>query len=260
MLVTAGIVSLLVLREHKPLLASIMLLQAGIVILLAAYSPVELRARRFLVLEWTSMVGIVMMARDARPLGYAIVLLLLTAGNVWQWMDLAQTVRGSFPAGQGGFTLPFVRSSDGVGHVDYDSVRWARELRSRVEGGERLLLLYNLGCYPENITNPAGVLERLYLGLGHERFVQSIYVFGSDPCRYSCLPIRPVGDFLPFLDKLRPGSAAVYYDMACVRPEAPGKEVLEQLAALGQRFRLVAEREGGRFQRFKLAGAATGSN
>ena len=113
------------------------------------------------------------------------------------------------------------------------------------------MLLYNLGCYSESFTNPVGVLERLYLGLGHERFVQSVFVFGSERCRYSCLPIRPQAEFSSFLQTL-PRETAAYYDTECARTGGHGKDVTQQLALLRERFTGVDAPGGGRFQRFAL--------
>ena len=68
------------------------------------------------------------------------------------------------------------------------------------------------------------MLERLYLGLGHERFVDSVFVFGSRTCRYCCLPIHPLKDF--------------HYPTMCKGPGAEHPEVEALLAELGRRFRL----------------------
>jgi len=38
-------------------------------------------------------------------------------------------------------------------------------------------LAYNLSSH-EKASDPAAVIERLYLSLGHDRFMQSILVFG----------------------------------------------------------------------------------
>ena len=140
--------------------------------------------------------------------------------------------------------MPYTYSRDGVGSVTFPHVDWARDLRQEVDAGHRLLLLYNLDCYPENFTNPSGVLERLYLGLGHERFVDSVFVFGSRACRYCCLPIHPLADFQSFLDGVRadgptpPATLAIYYPTMCNGPGAEHPEVDALLAELGRRFRL----------------------
>jgi hypothetical protein len=75
----------------------------------------------------------------------------------------------------------------------------------RARGGERLLFAYNLLAYHENLTKPAGVLERLYVSLGHEAFVEAVSVCGSSACRHTCLPIHPPSELEPFLDGLAAG-------------------------------------------------------
>jgi hypothetical protein len=128
----------------------------------------------------------------ARPRTAWLIVGLLLVGSVWQ---LADTVRWSRrplnPGDDSDFTLPFVTSS-----LDYDvqflPVRWYLEMRDRVDSGMRVLVLYNLSAYDENATNPAGVLDRLYLHLGHQRFVDSVLVFGLQKQRLGVLPIRSV--------------------------------------------------------------------
>ena len=131
----------------------------------------------------------------------------------------------------------------------------------RIEAGERLLLLYNFSCYLENITNPEGLLERLYLSLGHERFVRSVFVFGSLPCRYSCLPIRPLKDFGTLLDDIRPNGPTPpatltgYFPDNCKGPGMDATELDQMFATIRQRFQIRVESlPNARFLRFTIEG------
>lgn len=127
--------------------------------------------------------------------------------------------------------------------------------------GERLLLIYNFDCYVENMTNPVGVLERLYVWLGHERFVRSVFAFGSEPCRYSCLPIRPLADFETFLDGVRPdgptppATLTCYYDNKCRVLGNDAKEPDRMFSIIRERFRIrPMSPPDARFLRFTIVG------
>ena len=148
-----------------------------------------------------------------------------------------------------------------MGLVNFPEVNWLHELRARVKGDERLLLVYNFDCYAENFTNPSGVLERLYLSLGHERFVHSVFVFGSKSCRYSCLPIRPLTDLGTFLDSVRPDGSTPpatltgYYDKKCRVLGNDAKEPDRIFSIIRERFRIrPMSPPDARFLRFTIKG------
>ena len=238
-----GVASFFFLRRDRRFLVALFLVQLGLVVLLATYQADQLRPRRFIMVDCYCLVAIAWMYREAPASPRRLLAGLLVLGNVWQGLGLVRFVPMPFALGAS-FTMPYTYSRDGVGSVTFPHVDWARDLRQEVDAGHRLLLLYNLDCYPENFTNPSGVLERLYLGLGHERFVDSVFVFGSRACRYCCLPIHPLADFQSFLDGVRadgptpPATLAIYYPTMCNGPGAEHPEVDALLAELGRRFRL----------------------
>jgi hypothetical protein len=84
------------------------------------------------------------------------------------------------------------------------TVDWYRALRRQVLNGRKLFLAYNLSSYDEDPTDPSAVIDRLYLSLGHDRFVQSVWVFGNQTERWNHLPIRPLGEFADFVQTLDP--------------------------------------------------------
>jgi len=184
-----GVASFFFLRRDRRLLVALFLVQLGLVVLLATYQADQLRPRRFIMVDCYCLVAIAWMYREAPASPRRLLAGLLVLGNVWQGLGLVRFAPMPFALGAS-FTMPYTYSRDGVGSVTFPHVDWARDLRQEVDAGHRLLLLYNLDCYPENFTNPSGVLERLYLGLGHERFVDSVFVFGSRACRYCCLVNR----------------------------------------------------------------------
>jgi hypothetical protein len=254
-----AIVSLLFLRRERWLLLVTFLAQVGLVALLAMYGPHLLRPRRAVLVGSYGIVVIACLWRQAGPWLRRALAAVLIAGNVWQGVDLYQFVRVPFPNQGAGFTLPYMQSNDGIGLVGFAEVDWLRELRQRVDSEERLLMLYNYGCYTENLTNPIGVLERLYVSLGHDEFLRTVYVFGKEPCRYNCLPIHPPAEFGPFLDGVRPEGPmpltllGVHYYRNCEGPGSDAAEVKGQLAELGRRFQLErVTPPDALFERFRI--------
>jgi hypothetical protein len=131
---------------------------------------------------------------------------LLAAGAAWQLVDLVRFVRAPFPQRHRWvYTMPFADSQADY-MVETRDVDWLLELRARAQAGETLLLVYDLGAYDENYTNPSASLERLYLYLGHDAFVRTVFAFGSTPCRHACVPVRPMAELGPFLDSLEAGT------------------------------------------------------
>jgi hypothetical protein len=249
-----GAASFAFFRRDRWFLLSLLLFNTALLVFLAI--PVgsttgdALRPRRFNAVEGYCLVAIASMMREAGPAARRALVALLLLGNVWQGVNLAQFVRR--PRADVEFPLPYITSSEGVGLVNRTDVDTSRALLARVKAGERILLLYNFSCYAENLTNPQGVLERLYLSLGHERFARSVLVFGSENCRYSCLPIRPLHELATFLDGVRPGgptppdSITGYYVQNC--REAPGfggEEVDQMFSTIRERVPIEIEGPAG---------------
>ena len=181
--------------------------QVGLVVLVALREAgmAEVRARRFLVVDFylLALVASLWGEANAARLKRAVVVVLL-AGNLWALAGLVRFARVPWePARMGTvFTLPFVSSQ-----LDYvlwpEHVDWALEMERRIDAGETMLLVYSLDAYDENYSNPDGILERLYVRLGHRRFLDSVVVFSSVPCHHDCVPVRPLSELEPWLDALR---------------------------------------------------------
>jgi hypothetical protein len=244
-----GVASFAFFHRDRGLLLVLLLLHAGFLVFLAIPVGITtadaLRPRRFVAVDGYCLVAIGCMLREASVTARRAFVGLLILGNVWQGVDLYRFVRA--PRADPEFPLPYTSSSEGVGLASHTSIDVSRALLDRLEAGERILLLYNLSCYPENVTNPQGVIERLYLSLGHERFVRSVIVFGSTACRYNCLPIRPLGEWPAFLDGLQadgtPQSEAitVYYPKICRVSGMGGEEMEEMVAQIRARFPIMTE-------------------
>lgn len=241
--------------------------QIGLLFALATQGADWIRPRRFLLVEFYCMVSVASMFRESdivsrlgeRP--KVAVLCLLILGNIWQIANLIEYVK--VPVHKRAYPMPFTYSQADY-TVPFSGVDWYLEARSRVDAGEKLLLIYNLSAYPENTTDPAGALERLYLSLGHNRFLDTVFVFGSVRCRYSCLPIRPMEELEALLDGIRPGgpispaTVTVYYfqDLTPTHRHIFELESSRIFDEIRKRFAIRLESpKGAKFLRFKIVGS-----
>jgi hypothetical protein len=154
----------------------------------------SIRPRRFLTTSFYCVAALAIAFREApeegrRSLRRRVLVTVLVAGSLWQVADLWVFFRVP-PAGRTQ-PLPFTFSQDDY-TVAAGATDLARRIRSEVDAGRDVVMLYNLSS--ETLADPAGLLERAYLGLGHGAFVRSVLSFGSSRCRYDCLPVRPLAD------------------------------------------------------------------
>jgi hypothetical protein len=260
-LLALALASLVLVRRERWLLRVTFLAQVGLVVLLAFYDASLLRPRRAMLVGSYGILLVAWLWHEAGPRLRRIVAAVLIAGNVWQGVDLYRFVETPFPNPGAGFSLPHIRSIDGIGMVGFADVDWLLDLRRRVDAGERLLLLENYSCYTENLTNPVAVPERLYVSLGDERFRRSVFIFGKQDCRYDCLPIHPLEDLPAFLDGVRPDgpvppdTLGIHYAQSCEGPGSDAAELKAQLAAVAERFTLEAHAtRDGLFMRYRIVG------
>jgi hypothetical protein len=265
-LLGAGFLSLLFFKRDRWFLLVLLLVQIGAVFMLATSGPGVMRPRRFILVSCYCLVCILSMYREAGPRPRRMIIGLLLIGTSWQVANLLHFIGVPLSSQVEGFSEPYVHSGEGVGLVLFPYVDWAEEMRSRVEAGEQLLLVYNFSCYGENTTNPVGVLERLYLALGHERFVRSMYVFGSQTCRYSCLPIRRLEELGPFLEGIRsdgptpPTGLVGYYPQDCAQMDMKADELRRIYETISQRFLLRTTMPRPNLLRFTIAGERDGGD
>jgi len=262
-----GVVSFFFFKRNRWFLLGLFGFQIVLLIMLAMRGADWLRPRRFLLLDFYCILSIACSIRESdiisrfgeRPRTMLVSLLFL--GNIWQLSNLIDYIQA--PVHKRHYPLPFTYSqADYI--VPSSEVNWFLEMRSRVHAGEKLLLIYNFSSYPENTTDPAAVLERLYLSLGHKRFAESVFVFGSLKCRYSCLPIHSLEELEGFLDRIRPGGSiapelvTVYY-LQDLHPPAGGKPLFELesiriFSGLRKRFAISLESpKESKFMRIKIA-------
>jgi len=244
-LAVAGVLALWWAGPARAVLVATWAFQLGLVLLLAAGERGGedlVRARRFLLVDGFSVAAVLAAGRNGRASVRGLLLTLLLAGNAWALWDLARFVTA--PRGPNAFTLPGVVSAESVGLVDRPAVAWAEGLARRGRAGERLVVLQSQACPTENFTNPTGVLERLYLRLGHAAFRARVVALGVPQPRYVTVPVV---NLRQVLDTLRPGQV-IDFDTSCRDVFADAWHELER------RFRLapVDNSPAGRFRQFRL--------
>jgi hypothetical protein len=160
---------------------------------LAAMIEGALRPRRFVASAAYALAVVVLAYADwsrrgARRPRIAL-LAALACGTLWQLADTRAYY--SVPVSRRLHPLPYTHST-----IDYavfpSSTAFLSGLRERIARGETLVLVYGTASAAESANDPAGVPERLYLGLGHEAFARSVSLVSDTPCRFSCVPSSPV--------------------------------------------------------------------
>lgn len=234
-----GLLALVLLRRHRWFWRTLVAMQLALVVALAMKSVDWVWPRRFLMVTGYSFALIVALYEECTPRARRALTGALVVANLWQ---LAATVSWS--------TTPFERKEWGVAPlpeahstVDYSipfvMVDWYLELRSELATGKKLVLLYNHSSYRENPTDPAGILERLYLALGHEEFRRSVVVFGDETRWGVEIPIRRMSTLSSFIDGMGEPSEWVGYQVTHVMdPDKYRQEVAATRLALERRFRL----------------------
>jgi hypothetical protein len=154
--------------------------------------------RRLLVLNFLAVTVCILAmktgGRGARP-----VTILMIFGSLLQlaytatWVSTPLRDRGEASV----YPLPYVHTPvTPTQHLDCKVALmltdWYLEVRDALAKGRTVLVVYNLSSYDENSTDPAGILDRLYLLLGHDQFRRSVLVFGEDATRWYELPITPM--------------------------------------------------------------------
>lgn len=257
-----GCLALPFVRRNRWLAWGSFALQATLILVLASNGLDGVWPRRSLMLLFCLLWGIVAAYQDLGVRGRRILVVLLLGANLWQLAATARWAREPLvpPGRDWGYSLPHVYSSVEQ-MVPLLSVDWYHALRADVDAGRKVLVLYDLSAYDENHTNPSGVLDRLYLHLGHRRFVQSVLVFGDTPCRWNCLPIRPRHEAPGVVEGLGHAPDVVVHafehvaDSPQFREEmAEVRRAIERHYALRQLGEWITSPSGGeRFARFTLA-------
>jgi len=203
-LTLAGIVSALVVRRHRWFWRVLLLAQLGMIASIELNrNPVSFGVhwvwpRRTLLCSFLCVAVAAAAYRERRQSVNWLAGILLV-GSLWQMADtIGWAMQPLDPKGVGRVhTLPFTASTDYT--VSPTLVDWYLQMRGHVDRGDSIIVLCNLG--PS--TNPPGILERLYLHLGHEAFMERVFVFGSQEQRAVKLPIRPLHSVRRFVNGIR---------------------------------------------------------
>ena len=218
--------------------------------------------RRVLLLDFVCLAAVVALYREhrGRRLVRAMLLGALVAGNAWQLRDTWRWSREPLDRHATGadFPLPYTHTTLDYS-VPFELVDWARDMRADVERGKRVILVHNFSSYDENATNPAAVLERLYLTLGHDRFERSVFVFGAQTARWNDFPIRPLRELKQFADKItEPTDFVGYYRTHPWDYPVFGMDAAATFKAISQRWDVVWDADrplahiAGQIHRFTL--------
>jgi hypothetical protein len=191
-LLAAAFVALLAFRRDRLFLATLLVAQLGLIVLVVTAFPDDLRPRRFLLVGYCALALVAAAFRDeSRSRAHSAIVVLLVAGSIGQLVHLIAFARGPRPAVD--YPLPYTYSQ-----VDYmvprPPIDWAARIGDDVLAGKRVVVVYGPFAYDENAANPTGVLQRVYLRVGHERFVRSVLVFASTSCEIQCMPLRPLSE------------------------------------------------------------------
>lgn len=204
-----GLVSIFFLKKDRFILAVLLLAQWGLFLLLGFKDIYEMRSRRFLMVDFYSIVVLLTVVRYYSDyyaakrrvrFGASFLALILIAGCAWQFVGLAKFT--SVPIQDRKEALPYTATeADYQIHPEY--IAAAAKMARMVEEGKKLILIYNFNTYEENTTDPVALPERLYLRLGHERFKENILIFSNNFERYSRVPILPLSELGATLENIQ---------------------------------------------------------
>ena len=162
----------------------------GLMAMLFLKGPYEWRGRRFLTSDILFLLVIVRGFRDqARNIAdgpklfrhaYTFAIVSLIFGSLFQLYQLF--IFTKVPFRDRPTSLPGYYSQSDYG-VYYDGIDVANWILERVADNQTVIWLYNLDSYPENNTDPASLLERVYLTMGDKKFKERVKVFGQNKSR-----------------------------------------------------------------------------
>lgn len=202
-----GLLSLPFLKKNRLFFAGVLLSQWALVILLGFYGIVHLRARRFIMVDFYSVILVLALIKNWMPLNLsrtAIIVSILFLGNTYQFYNLYNFT--TTPIQKQRFALPFTESKADY-HIRPIYEDAAQEIYNLVKKGKKIIMVYNYAAYAENNTNPEGLPERLYLKLGHKKFIESIFIFSDLKHKYTRLlgmrpPTKPFSELNDFLNNI----------------------------------------------------------
>ena len=251
-----GLISLPFLKKNRLFFAGILLSQWALVILLGFYGITHLRARRFILVDFYSVILILTLIKNWMSLNIArtaIIVSVLFLGNTYQFYNLYNFT--TTPIQEQRFALPFTESKADY-HIRPIYEDAAQEIYNLVKKDKKIIMVYNYATYAENNTNPEGLPERLYLKLGHKKFIESIFIFSDLRRIYTRLlgmrpPTKPFSELNDFVDKID----NIQNYVVLKHPEERGKFKTDNgviMAALTTKFKLVEQEKIPPFIVYKI--------
>jgi hypothetical protein len=237
-----AVVAALLVRTNRWLWRGLLAAHAGLLTWLCANASVgggALWPRRMLLLSVLAILTIAVAAAD-RPRWRPLLLAALLLGNAWQLHETIEWVRSPTSRHEGfRYALPYAHAELDY-YVPTFVTPWADVILADVAAGRSVVLLYNLDSYWENPTDPTGIPERLYLALGHRRFMEKVFMFGSRTVRHHQFPIRPLADIDAIVNAIGdPHDVVVHGLGSTLDAESVVSELDAVRKALEKRFRLV---------------------
>jgi hypothetical protein len=168
-----------------------------------------------------------------------MVLTLVFLGSCWQIIDLYKFTRVDIKLRNR--SLPFTESVADY-FVNPTLPQTLTALEKSVASEKKLFLLYNYLSYRENTTDPNGLPERLYVRLGHRRFVDKVLMFSELKRRYSQVPIHDPKYLTEIIPSLKEANLFREIEIWKLTDELNSNskaEVLSQMALLQSHFNLI---------------------
>jgi hypothetical protein len=241
-----AIVAAIVVSTNRWLWRGLLAAHAGLLVWLVANAngAGALWPRRVLLLEALSVLTIAVAAAD-RPRWRPLFLAVLLVGNAWQLRETFAWVRSPASHHEGfRYALPYTHAELDY-YVPMFVTPWYDVILADIEAGRRVVLLYNLSSYWENSTDPTGIPERLYVALGHDRFMEKVAIFGSVTLRQHIFQTRPMSELDAWVNGIANPDDVVVHGLLSPLDSPTGiAEWNEIMSALDRRFRMVFEPTG----------------
>lgn len=184
-----AVLAVIVTQRNAAFWRVMLLVQTALVVIAILEGDAD-KSRRFIMLDFVSIVIVAHAWRELSWLGRVPVFIgvLVTLSSTWHFVS---TPIHEVP-------LPYVKSASDF-HLNTTLIDWSDKLSQRAKRywaqnlDGKIWLDYGYDTYQENTTDPQGVPERILLKVGPRIFGRYIRFTGSNRCRFSCLPMYARG-------------------------------------------------------------------
>jgi len=195
-LITAGIISLLLLREKKWFWRFLFASQVALVLMEATRQglvDMGVRPRRMVMLNFLSALVLAQVWCDLKSTkAKSFFVILLCVGHVFTLRSTITFLKNP-PVNR---ALPYIHSPADF-RIDKPLIRDAKLLTDMTRSSDNIhFLSYGYSKYAENTTDPAAFPERVLLNLGPKEFSEKIFFIDYKKSRYSNLPMHSLDQFV----------------------------------------------------------------